>query len=165
MHSYLFINVIMKKTKRVIVRVTEDQFKRLTDQIIIEEETKSQFLRKLILKELGWISSLNLSVPSNNIKSTPILLNRLEGTVSTVTTTCSTWVKMRSQIFGKKFQKFSNTKSISILWVKIVQHCWMVLTPIIIILLLYPGRADTPPTCMGIRTPPPRRGVVNFNVQ
>jgi hypothetical protein len=43
----------MKKTKRVIVRVTEDQFKRLTDQIIIEEETKSQFLRKLILKELG----------------------------------------------------------------------------------------------------------------
>jgi hypothetical protein len=42
----------MKKNKRLIIRITEDQFRMLSDKIILEEQTKSQYLRKLILKEL-----------------------------------------------------------------------------------------------------------------
>jgi hypothetical protein len=42
----------MKKNKRLIIRITEDQFRMLSEKIILEEQTKSEYLRKLILKEL-----------------------------------------------------------------------------------------------------------------
>jgi len=42
----------MKKNKRLIIRITEDQFRMLSEKIILEEQTKSEYLRKLIIKEL-----------------------------------------------------------------------------------------------------------------
>jgi hypothetical protein len=43
----------MKKNKRVIIRITEDQLKMLTEHVIKEEETKSEYLRKLIIGALN----------------------------------------------------------------------------------------------------------------
>jgi hypothetical protein len=42
----------MKKNKRVILRITEAQFRMLSERVIKEEQTKSEYLRKLIVGEL-----------------------------------------------------------------------------------------------------------------
>jgi hypothetical protein len=46
----------MKKNRRVIIRITEDQFRMLSEHIIKEEQTKSEYLRGLLVKELNEIS-------------------------------------------------------------------------------------------------------------
>jgi hypothetical protein len=38
----------MKKTKHIIVRITESQFKKLADVLIIEKKTKSSLMRDLL---------------------------------------------------------------------------------------------------------------------
>jgi len=38
----------MKKTKHLIVRLTEEQFKKITDVSIIEQRTKSSLMRELL---------------------------------------------------------------------------------------------------------------------
>lgn len=43
----------MKKNKRVIIRITEDQFRMLSEHVIKEEQTKSEYLRKLIIEALN----------------------------------------------------------------------------------------------------------------
>jgi hypothetical protein len=42
----------MKKNKRIIIRITEDQMRMLGEHVIKEEQTKSEYLRKLILSDL-----------------------------------------------------------------------------------------------------------------
>ena len=56
MHRYLFKKVTMRKTERVIVRITEEQFRALSEHVINEEKTKSEYLRGLLVKELNEIS-------------------------------------------------------------------------------------------------------------
>lgn len=51
------------KTKRIIVRITEDQLRKLTDQLIKEETNRSEYLRKVIQEKLKWF--LKIKLPSN----------------------------------------------------------------------------------------------------
>ena len=47
----------MKMTKHLIVRITEDQFKRLADALIIEQKNKSLLMRDILNDYLNGINS------------------------------------------------------------------------------------------------------------
>jgi len=46
----------MNKDKKIIVRITEEQLHQLTNKLLLENKTKSIFLREIIEKELKNLS-------------------------------------------------------------------------------------------------------------
>ena len=55
----LFIN--MNKSKKLTIRLTESQMKRLTDTLIEEQMTKSQIIREMIDKYVRFCRNTNKS--------------------------------------------------------------------------------------------------------
>ena len=61
----------MKKTKHLIVRITETQFKRLADALITEQKNKSTIMREALDKYMdGSDKRLDKQDKKNNIKKT-----------------------------------------------------------------------------------------------
>ncbi len=55
----MYVFIYMNKNKKITIRITESQMRRLSDTLIYEEVNQSQFLREMIDKYIRYCRKTN----------------------------------------------------------------------------------------------------------